>query len=385
MIINSFYEVDGVKFESKIRACLFASSVNKEVTWNFNKEFFSTYDWTKEPEKSLDQLYDERAKRIREKYDYIILSYSGGSDSHNILMSFIRQNLHIDEIVVNHMSTAWDKFVVLDPKQTASWNTGAEHQLQTIPRLKEVEHLIPRTKITILDLTKNLFEAFTSYGDASWVLDRKEGLNPLNVTRYNYSYFKDVRKQFDKSHKVAMVVGIDKPRTVIDNNNLYMYFTDKGVNIVPIDDSFKDYTNSALEFFYWSPDAADMLCKQCHVIKRFLDYNPQHRELWDRKNLSADNWRLIQEPMIKPVIYSNWNTSWFQTDKSTSDWASEFDTWFTSGYKDHVAHRIWKEGIDYVAANATKFLKYKDDGTPDGLKFFIQHYRIGSMNPIVPN
>jgi len=379
MIINSFYEVDGIQFESKIRACLFASSVNKEVKWNFNKEFFDSYDWTKEPEKSLDQLYDERAKNIREKYDYLILSYSGGADSHNILMSFIRQGLHIDEIVVNHMSTAWEKFVILDSRQTASWNTGAEHQLQTIPRLKEVEHLIPRTKITILDLTENLFNSFTSYGDASWVLDRKEGLNPLNVTRYNYAYFKDIRKKFDKGHKIAMVVGIDKPRTVIDNGNLHMYFLDKAVNIVPIDDNFKDYTNSALEFFYWSPDAVDMLCKQCHVIKRYIDLNPQQRHIWERVNMGPENWRLIQEPLLKPILYSNWNQSWFQTDKSTSDWNSEFDTWFVSGYKDHPSHAIWREGINYMIKNAPKYLKYKPDGTPDGLQFFIQHYKIGRL------
>jgi hypothetical protein len=380
MIINSYYEVDGVKFESKIRACLFATSVNKTVTWNFNKEFFESYNWTKEPEKSLDKLYDERTRNLREKYDYIILSYSGGSDSHNILTSFIRQGLHIDEIVVNHMTAAWNKFVVLDPKQTASWNTGAEHQLQTIPRLKEVAHLIPKTKITVLDLTENLFNAFTSYGDASWVLDRKEGLNPLNVTRYNYSYFKEIRSQFDKAHKVAMVVGVDKPRTYIYENNFYMYFVDKGVNIVPIDDSFKDYTNSALEFFYWSPDAADILCKQCHIIKHFLEANPVHQELWQRKNLSPENWRLIQEPMIKPILYSNWNQSWFQTDKSTSDWHSEFDTWFTLGYKDTIAHTIWQEGIDHVTKNAGNYVKYKSNGTADGLRLFLQTYNLGPVS-----
>ena len=379
MIINSFYEVDGIQFESKVRACLFASEKNKEVKWNFNKEFFESYDWTKEPTKTLDQLYDERTKNLREKYDYLILSYSGGADSHNILMSFIRQGLHIDEIVVNHMSTAWDKFIVLDPKQTASWNTGAEHQLQTIPRLKEIEHLIPRTKITILDLTENLFQAFTSYGDASWVLDRKEGLNPLNATRYNYSYFKDLRTKFDKNHKIAMVVGIEKPRTYIHNNEFYMYFLDKGVNIVPIDDHFKDYTNSALEFFYWSPDAADILCKQCHIIKRFVETNPSNQPLWQRQNISPENWRLIQEPMLKSLLYSTWNQSWFQTDKSTSDWNSEFDTWFVNGYKEHPSHAIWKEGLNYVATYAKQYIKYKADGTPDGLKFFFQHYKIGKM------
>jgi hypothetical protein len=375
----SFYSVDGIEFESKIQAALFSSKVKKPMTWNFNKEFFATYDWTKEPELSLDQLYDIRAKNLREKYDYLILSYSGGADSHNILMAFIRQNLHIDEIVVNHMTTAWDKFVVLDPRQTASWNTGAEHQLQTIPRLKEVEHLIPKTKITILDLTNNLFSAFTSYGDASWVMDRKEGLNPLNVTRYNYAYFTDVRKQFDKAHKVAMVVGIDKPRTVIKDDKFYLYFVDKAVNIVPIDDNFKEYTNSSLEFFYWSTDAVDILCKQAHVVKRFIEGNPQHMSVWQRSGMSPNAWRLVQEPMIKPVIYSTWDQNWFQTDKSVSDWSSEFDSWFINGYKDHPSHAVWKAGIDHMIANAPEHIKYKADGTPDGLKGYFQHYFIGPV------
>lgn len=379
MIINSYYEVDGVKFESKIQACLFAQSTGKNVKWNFNKEFFETYDWTKEPEESLDQLYNKRAKNLREKYDYLILSYSGGADSHNILMSFVRQGLHIDEIVVNHMTSAWSKFVVLDKKQTASWNTGAEHDLHTIPMLKNVAPLIPKTKITILDLSQNLFDTFLDAGDASWILDRNEGLNPLNVTRFNYSYFDSVRKKFDKGHKIAMVVGIDKPRTVIDNNNFYMYFIDRGVNIVPIKDHFSEYTNSALEFFYWSPEAADILCKQSYVIKRFLKANPQHQDLWHRRNLSAENWRLIQEPMLKPILYTTWNDNWFQTDKAISDWYSEFDSWFINGYKDHPSHAIWQEGINYMIKNVPRFIKYTSDGTPDGLQFFIQHYKIGPL------
>jgi len=376
---GSAYTVDGIKFESKIRAAIFATQVNKPMTWGFNKELFDAYNWKKEPAFTLDQLYDQRARNLREKYDYIILSYSGGSDSHNILMSFIRQGLYIDEIVVNHMTTAWDKFIVRDPSQRASWNTGAEHDLQTIPRLKEVEHLIPKTKITILDLTNNLFEAFTSYGDESWVMDRKEGLNPLNVTRYNYAYFKEVRTLFDKSHRIAMIVGADKPHTVIKDDQFFFYFVDKGLNIVPIDDNFKDYNNSSLEFFYWSKDALDLMCKQAHVIKRFLENNPQHMHIWDHTNTNPNNWRLVQEPMLKNIIYSTWNSSWFQTEKSTSDWSSEFDTWFIKGYQDHRAHAIWREGIKYVTQNAQPYLKYKN-GTPDGLRYFSQWHYIGKIN-----
>ena len=93
-----FYTIGTSVFESKIQACILANKVLKEMNqsihplrllqWNFNDEVFEAYDWTKEPEKTLDQLYDARARDIREKYDHVIVSYSGGADSHNMLMAF---------------------------------------------------------------------------------------------------------------------------------------------------------------------------------------------------------------------------------------------------------------------------------------------------------
>jgi len=122
------------------------------------------------------------------------------------------------------------------------------------------------------------------------------------------------------------------------------------------------------------------MCKQAHVIKRFLENNPQHMHIWDHTNNNPNNWRLVQEPMLKNIIYSTWNSSWFQTEKSTSDWSSEFDTWFINGYQDHRAHAIWREGIKYVAQNAQPYLKYKKDGTPDGLRYFSQWHYVGKIN-----
>jgi hypothetical protein len=376
---HGYYTVDGVKFESKIQACLFASQLNKKVDWNFNKEFFSTYNWHKEPDKTLDQLYNERAKQLREQYDYLILSYSGGADSHNILMSFVRQGLHIDELIINHMSDAWKKFIVLDANQTASWNTGAEHDLHTIPMLKNVEPLIPKTKITVLDLSQNLFNTFLEAGDASWILERNEGLNPLNVTRFNYAYFDEVRKRFDKNHKIAMIVGIDKPRIVIKNNKAHLLFNDRTANIVPIKDHFLEYTNSSLEFFYWSIDSVDMMCKQAHVVKKYIEANPQLKHLWEWNSDYTSHFRLYQEKILRTVLYTTWNTQWFQTDKAVSDWTSEFDDWFTRGYEGHKAHSIWNDGLKYMTENVPKFLKYKNDGTPDGLVGFLQHHTIGEL------
>jgi len=159
-----FYTCNGQTFDSKIQAYLYASTVKQQVHWNFNNEEFSKHDWTVEPEQTLDQLYDARARQIREKYDYVILSYSGGADSHNILMSFIRQGLLIDEIVVNTMEKANSKFTIVNETVLNPEHAAAEHKLNTIPRLKEVEHLIPRTKINVLDLSDNLFQSLETAG-----------------------------------------------------------------------------------------------------------------------------------------------------------------------------------------------------------------------------
>jgi hypothetical protein len=86
---HGYYTVDGIDFQSKIQACIFANKHNKKVEWKFNNQAFDTYNWSIEPEQSLDQLYDRRANDLREKYDYLILSYSGGADSHNILMALL--------------------------------------------------------------------------------------------------------------------------------------------------------------------------------------------------------------------------------------------------------------------------------------------------------
>ena len=73
----SYYKVDGILFNSKIQAALFAQKTNKPLEWVFTPDSeFSKYPWHIEPLSTLDQLYDKRARELREKYDYLILGYS---------------------------------------------------------------------------------------------------------------------------------------------------------------------------------------------------------------------------------------------------------------------------------------------------------------------
>ena len=375
-----YYTVNGIEFDSKIQACFFAQEKNAKVKWHFNDTVFKTYNWENEPQLSLDQLYDLRAKQLRDTYDYIILSYSGGSDSQNIVESFIRQGLHLDEIIVNTMEKANYKYTIIDPNNKDPRNAAAEHYLQTIPRLKEIEKRSPKTKITILDMSDYLFESWLSAGDASWIMDKKEGLNPLNVTRFNYIHFDETRKKFDRSKKLALVLGIEKPRTFIHSNgDFYIRFNDRSTNIITIENHIKEYDNSTVEYFYWAPESIDILCKQAHVIKKWLELNPNKQQYWYGKNMTADLFRTMHERELRPILYSTWDNSWYQADKATLDWYSEFDSWYIEGHKGTKHHDIWKQGIDYVSKHASNFIN-KDHGFEDGLQIHSVNYRVTKMN-----
>jgi len=379
-----YYTVNGLDFDSKIKALTYSIQTGMNAEWHFNDDEYQSYDWTKEPELTLDELYDIRSRQLREKYDYLILSYSGGADSHNILMSFIRQGLHLDEIVVNTMEKGNKKSINLNTNNKKATNAAAEHDLQTVPRLKEIAQLIPNTKISVCDLTDYLFEYLLDKGDESWVFDKREGLNPAGMTRFNYIHFLDIRKQFDKDKSIGIIMGIEKPRCFIHKNKFIVSYSDRATNITTIAEHFKEYTNSTIEFFYWSPEALDIQCKQIHTIKRWLEASPQYRDYWDsEKKLDFTTIRLVHERLLRTILYTTWDDNWYQADKALGDWYSEFDQWFFDDYKDTNVGHIWRMGIDYVIKSLGNYIKENNDGTIDGLTVFSKRYLIGEMKPFI--
>ena len=94
--------------------------------------------------------------------------------------------------------------------------------------------------------------------------------------------------------------------------------------------------------------------------------------------MTKETFRLIHERALRTILYSTWDNNWFQADKSTRDWYSEFDTWFISGQAGTTQHAIWLEGIKYVEENAAKFVSNKN-GIADGLEVFSHAYLVGTM------
>lgn len=377
-----YYVCDGKEFESKIQAMFHSVETKKPFDWVFNEDIFRQYDWTVEPIETLDMLYDKRSRELRETYDYLILSYSGGADSHNILMSFIRQGLHIDELLINTTERGWNGTVDLDPNNKSNTNSGAEHYLQLIPRLKEVEKFIPKTKITICDMTDSITSSFTKVGDASWIFNKKEALNPIGLHKFNYIYIDEVRKKFDKEKRIGLVFGTEKPRTYVRGNKFFVSFSDRAANMVNIVTHIEDYDNTTVEFFYWSPDAVRMLIKQGHVVKQWLDANPQFLEHWDIDKLTFKTFRLVHERLLRSVVYpTTWNDNWYQSDKATKDWNSEFDLWFIDGMKDEDTRIIWDEGVTYATEKLAQYLRIDPEtNRADGFHVINRPYFIGYLS-----
>ena len=72
------------------------------IKFHFHDEVFSQQDWTVEPTESLDDLYRQRAEQLRSQYEYLILGFSGGADSTTIFDAFVKNNIHLDEVVMFH-------------------------------------------------------------------------------------------------------------------------------------------------------------------------------------------------------------------------------------------------------------------------------------------
>jgi hypothetical protein len=376
-----YYVCNDIAFTSKIEACIYSTKNNKPIQWFFNDELFGRNHWSVEPEETLDQLYNKRSKSIREKYDYIALSYSGGADSHNILESFLRQNLFIDEILVNVFEKA-NKLYKDDPLITDNWNYGAEYALQIYPRLNEIKSKSPNTKITVMDMSDAVFDSLRSAGDASWILDKRETLNVSGATRYNYAWFKDIKKQFDKDKKIVLLVGEGKPMTFIRDGEFYITFSDKSANVITAQEHLGDHPNTHVELYYWHPDSLPIMTKQAHIIRKWLTVHPAMISIWTpktREEFDANNGKYYQK-LLRNIIYTTWNDSWFQTDKSKLTWYDEIDTWFHQLYHETTEYKIWLEGVNYVANNAGDYV-HRDpvSNRAEGLRGFIKTYHVGKM------
>jgi hypothetical protein len=88
------------KFNDKIDAAIHATQSKKDLIFEYNDNVWDSFDRSQLGKIRLTELYRQRAQQLRDRYDYLVLYYSGGADSSNILDTFIKNNIKLDCVYV---------------------------------------------------------------------------------------------------------------------------------------------------------------------------------------------------------------------------------------------------------------------------------------------
>lgn len=373
-----YYRVGSEKFYSKIDACIHASRVGQHPDWCFNDHVWRQQNWRHEPEIDILELYKMRARQIRERYDYVILNYSGGSDSQTMMDAFLKSGSHIDEVV-----TIWNRshisYVDNSGSTFVAENVEAEFDLATRPGLDRLIAASPTTKITYIDVSKHIVDAFNQIDGEEWLQTTPEHLNPQLITRWSLARDKSQLLQLDQGKKTVSVFAIDKPRICIKDGRYCLYFLDLIINMVRGGRNRPGYDNAQVELFYWTPELPEIVIKQAHMIMNWFKSHPKLESIlaWPNHDFSK---RTALEILTRSIIYPEWNMNTFQCNKPTSAVWSEWDSWFFSQYRETNSFHQWLKGVNFVQSNIDKkYLNYNFHGRFEGFVGMINgHFALDS-------
>ena len=371
------YDVKGTKFINKIKALQYATA-NKikrhEIVWDFSDDYFSKFDWTTEPPESLSYYYTQRCQQLRDTYDYLILYYSGGSDSHNILEHFLKNNIFVDEVVISHTIKYYEKY----KKQSRAYNADQiQNEWYYVGKndLTVLEKRSPNTKITVHDYTHTILN-LDGLGQ-SWIDECGESFQPSVAQYVERLYLPHMMELYDKK-KVGHIYGVDKPRVFMHNNAWYLSFLDIVTSLqAPIQPLEHKHDFINIEKFYWAPESANMLIKQAHLIKKFYEDTPNLQFLAKHTSMTYQRRTMIEE-IIRSIIYPYWRVDTFQVNKAQSIWMLEFDDIFFKSASNYQKDQ-WKEGYRYILNTISSefFETNPNTGIPDAfVGFWSKWYKI---------
>lgn len=370
--INGYYTVGDEYFAYKIPALLRATQTGQHPVWKFHSDVYSKLDWQKDLDISLDTLYQMRAKQLREKYDYLILSFSGGSDSTTMLKAFIDSKTHLDEIYVSWPFKATVGKYKISADDLRPENINSEWDLTILPQLTELVKLLPKTKFTIDDWSDEIesIKIEENFGETAG-----DHLNPgwrLKIPRIQ----ENEKRLIQKGKKTATIYGIDKPQLVFKDGKLYCYFLDKLANIK----YFSVFTERNTEFFYWTPDLPEITLVQARVIYNYLKLNPKQLSFVNNLGPVTSEKKFLYDKICRKLIYEDYTKyNFFQAKKGTSVIFNEYD-YFLWSNKNLTLMKSWEYELkNLISSIDKKYIEYRNDHLKDIVGFIDGMYCLGEI------
>jgi len=314
------WQVDGQAFFSKTSALREASRAGSSVRyWYFDDVFRRA----KKSSCTLDELYDARARQIRDAYKYVAIAASGGADSTYLIQAFLRQGLIIDEVIGYYPVKILERLESDFDGSTAPQNMAFEYFEAFKPLMSTLHRLTPNTKITVVDHSELAF---------STVLNGhlNDSFHDVSRTPNFIGAIEMIKRLNEGEHQDAcLVVGSDKPvmlydagaRTfvsVIDDftNALLLANLSSQVKIVP---------------FYFSHDAPEIFRAQHSAVKQavnmYLAAGNALSSLVSERSTGPRPLLDMKNPFLEKVIYPNLWPIRFQAKKPKFTLMNESGGW----------------------------------------------------------
>jgi hypothetical protein len=314
------------KFVNKYQAMVYSTGNKKPIFYNYFNDIWKNFDRSLLGKYSLNELYKQRAKQLREKYDYLILYFSGGADSYNVLRSFIDNDIKLDEVCVKWCSQSYTSNTKIYQPNTfdkTSYNYLSEWDFAIKPVLEELSQKHPNIKIQIVDWfkDKDQFTIERAFSKVNHWHDCE--INSLAV----WSPSED--ENLNKGKRVGSIYGIDKPEIFYGDKTAYLFFKD----ITMAMGTPNDNNIFGTEYFYYAPDfplltfemahtvirasAKDEILRKTRITKKFVESL--------KVSFSLDRFQIYQKE-VRHVLYSNW-TDRFQCFKPEKFDRSDKHNW----------------------------------------------------------
>ena len=355
-ILNSKYGcwfVNKIPFTSKLEALQYASrNRNLKVYYYFHNHVWETIDKTTLGKIPLTTLYKDRAQQLRDNYSYLVLHYSGGSDSHNILHTFLSNNIKLDEVTVRWPKPLIaGKFYTPNTQDKSARNSPSEWDFAIKPTLEYLKQYHPDIKINIVDYGSNLSDRLL---DTDHIESRIKftsiARGGLASTLWHVDPKIESAMSQSKSNNIGHVFGIEKPVLYFKDNAIWFQFMD-GVwdtAIMP-----RQKLEEKIEAFYWSPEIPLLPVEQAYQSALWFKHNKEKQTVITEKVGMSDSDYLKQftdqGEIHKKVLYKeSWDLNKFQAGKpniSRSDWFF----WIFEHPEMELLRKNWETAMTHVA------------------------------------